>query len=131
VVFNGTGAAPRAATPERYAGGIPMSGPLAFNTPGSVGAWGAMHARFGRRSWPSLFESAIYYAREGFGAMPTYVNYAGEAAKLLNGNGRSARTFLRDGKAPALGAAIVQSDLARTMQQLADEGFESFYRGAL
>ena len=131
VVFNGTGAAPRAATPERYASGIPMSGPLAFNTPGSVGAWGAMHARFGRRSWPSLFESALYYAREGFGATPTYVNYAGEAAKLLNQDVRSARTFLHDGKAPALGSAITQPDLARTLQQLADEGADSYYRGPI
>ena len=90
-----------------------------------------MHARFGRRSWPSLFESAIYYAREGFGATPTYVNYAGEAAQLLNQDARSARTFLRDGSAPALGAAITQPDLARTLQQLADEGADSFYRGAI
>ena len=108
VVFNGTGSAPRAATPERYASGIPMSGPLAFSTPGTVGAWGAMHARYGRRSWPSLFESAVYYAREGFGATPTYRNYAGEAAKVLNADTRSAQTFLRDGQAPALGTAITQ-----------------------
>src|SRR6185295_10001450 len=51
IVFNGTGAAPNAATPERYAAGIPMSGPLAFSTPGSVGAWGAMHGRYGRAPW--------------------------------------------------------------------------------
>jgi gamma-glutamyltranspeptidase/glutathione hydrolase len=131
VVFNGTGSAPRAATPERYASGIPMSGPLAFSTPGSVGAWGAMHARFGRRSWPSLFESAIYYASEGFGATPTYRNFAGEAAKLLNADARSARTFLRDGRPPVLGAAITQPELARTLRQLADEGSDSFYRGAI
>jgi gamma-glutamyltranspeptidase len=131
VIFNGSGAAPRAATPERYANGIPMSGPLAFSTPGSVGAWGAMHARFGRRSWPSLFESAVHYAREGFGATPTYVNYAGEAAKLLNADARSARTFLRDGRAPGLGEAITQPDLARTLQQLAEEGADSFYRGPI
>jgi gamma-glutamyltranspeptidase/glutathione hydrolase len=131
VVFNGTGAAPRAATPERYANGIPMSGPLAFSTPGTVGAWGAMHARYGRRSWPDLFESAVYYAREGFGATPTYHNYAGEAAKVLNADARSARTFLRDGRAPALGEAIAQPDLARTLQQLADEGADSYYRGPI
>ena len=81
--------------------------------------------------WPSLFESAVYYAREGFGATPTYRNYAGEAAKLLNADARSARTFLRDGRAPALGAAIAQPDLARTLQQLAEEGADSFYRGAI
>src|SRR3712207_271068 len=51
VVFNGTGAAPRAAAPERCADGIPIGGPLAFSTPGSVGASGAMHARYGRTAW--------------------------------------------------------------------------------
>jgi gamma-glutamyltranspeptidase/glutathione hydrolase len=131
VVFNGTGAAPGAATPERYAAGIPISGPLAFSTPGSVGAWGAMHARYGRRAWPGLFESALYYARDGFGATPTYRNYAGEAAQVLSADARSARTFLRDGRAPALGAAIVQPDLARTLEQLAAEGADSFYRGSI
>src|SRR5580765_6200418 len=129
VVFNGTGAAPAAATPERYAAGIPISGPLAFSTPGTVGGWGAMHARYGRRSWPSLFESALYYAREGFGATPTYRNFASQAATLLNADARSARTFLREGRAPALGTAIVQPELAQTLEQLAEEGADSFYRG--
>ncbi|MCC6178697.1 MAG: gamma-glutamyltransferase [Chloroflexi bacterium] len=131
VVFNGTGAAPKAATPERYASGIPMSGPLAFSTPGSVGAWEAMHARFGRRSWPSLFESAIYYAREGFGATRAYRHYTGEARGILSADPRSARTFLRNGEAPALGSPIVQPNLARTLEGLAEEGAESFYRGRL
>ncbi|MGE3909000.1 MAG: gamma-glutamyltransferase [Chloroflexota bacterium] len=129
VVFNGTGAAPAAATPERYASGIPISGPLSFSTPGSVGAWGAMHARFGRHSWTSLFESAIHYARAGIGATPTYRNFADQAAPLLNKDARSARTFLRDGRAPHLGAALPQPELAQTLQQLANEGSESFYRG--
>src|SRR5215212_12038174 len=115
-----------AATPERYSAGIPISGPLAFSTPGTVGGWGAMHARYGTKPWASLFESAIYYAREGFGATPTYRNYAGEAAGLLNQDARSARTFLRDGRAPILGTAIAQPELARTLIQLAEEGSESF-----
>ena len=131
VVFNATGAAPAAATPEHYSAGIPISGPLAFSTPGSVGGWGAMHARYGRKPWGSLFESALYYAVEGFGATPTYCNYAREASALLNRDARSARTFLRDGKAPALGTAIVQDDLAQTLQLLADEGADSFYRGSI
>ena len=131
VVFNGTGAAPRAATPERYAAGIPISGPLAFSIPGSVGGWGAMHARFGRRSWPSLFESAIYYAGEGFGATRAYRHYTGDAIGVVRADPRTARTFLHDGKLPALGAAIVQPDLARTLEMLAEEGADSFYRGRI
>ena len=45
VVFNGTGPAPRAATPERYAGGIPRTGPLSVSVPGMLAGLGAMHAR--------------------------------------------------------------------------------------
>src|SRR5579864_7490285 len=34
VVYNGTGPAPQAATPARYAAGIPRTGPLSVSVPG-------------------------------------------------------------------------------------------------
>src|SRR4029453_18860051 len=71
-VCNGTGPAPRGASPERYVRGIPVAGPLAVSVPGSVGAWGAMHARFGQRPWASLLEAAVHYARGGVGATRAY-----------------------------------------------------------
>jgi len=131
VVFNGTGPAPRAATPERYAGGIPLRGPLSFQTPGAVGAWGAMHARYGRRPWAALFEAAVHYAREGFGATRALRHFAGDQRAALAADPRSARTFLRNGGPPALGDPIIQADLARTLQALAAEGTDSFYRGPI
>ncbi|MBA2447527.1 MAG: gamma-glutamyltransferase, partial [Chloroflexi bacterium] len=131
VVFNATGAAPRAATPERYADGIPSDGPLSFSTPGSVGGWGAMHARFGRRPWAELFESAIFCARDGFGATRAYCHFAGDKLGALRADRWSARAFLEDGDVPALGRPIVQPDLARTLDALAAEGADSFYRGSV
>jgi gamma-glutamyltranspeptidase len=129
VVFNGTGPAPGAATPERYLHGIPLTGPLSFSTPGAVGAWGAMHQRFGRRPWTTLFESAIHYAREGFGATRAFRHFAGEQRAALTADRRSARTFLRGGAPPAVGDLITQPDLARTLEALAADGAEAFYRG--
>jgi gamma-glutamyltranspeptidase len=131
LVFNGTGPAPRAATPARYAGGIPLSGPLAVSVPGSVGAWGAMHARFGRRPWASLLEPALHYARDGFGATRAYRHFAGEQVASLGAGRESGAVFLRDGRAPPVGAVIVQSALARTLEELAAEGADAFYRGGL
>src|SRR5262245_50772361 len=131
VVFNGTGPAPAAATPERYAAGIPMSGPLAVSVPGSVGAWGAMHARLGRRPWATLFDGAIHYARDGFGATRACRHFAGEQVGPLRADAQSARVFLRDGQPPAVGAPIVQADLARTLERLAAAGAADFYRGDL
>ena len=129
VVVNGTGPAPSGATAERYADGIPIDGPLSFSTPGSVGAWGAMHARFGRSPWSSLMEAAIYHAREGFGATHAYRHFVDEKRTLLLKDARSGATFLRDGSVPPLGTPIVQADLARTLETLAGAGADSFYRG--
>ncbi len=131
VVVNGTGPAPRAATPERYAAGLPASGPLSVSVPGSVAAWGTLHARWGRRPWATLFDAAIAYARDGFAATRAYRHFAGEQRAVLAADPRSAATFLADGRAPALGTAIVQPALARTLETLAADGAESFYRGAL
>jgi gamma-glutamyltranspeptidase/glutathione hydrolase len=131
LVFNGTGPAPRAATPARYAAGIPLAGALAASVPGSVGAWGALHQRLGRRPWASLFEAAVHYAREGFGATRACRHFTGEHVASLGADRRSAAVFLRHGPAPAAGSPIVQPDLARTLEQLAGEGAETFYRGAL
>jgi gamma-glutamyltranspeptidase/glutathione hydrolase len=131
LVFNGTGPAPRAATPERYANGIPLSGPLTVSVPGSVGAWGAMHARFGRRPWASLLETAAHYARDGFGATRAYRHFAGEQVAALGADRESRAVFLRDGHAPRAGTSIVQPALARTLAELAAEGADAFYRGGL
>jgi gamma-glutamyltranspeptidase/glutathione hydrolase len=131
VVFNGTGPAPRAATPDLYAAGLPASGPLAFSVPGSVAAWGAMHARFGRRPWATLFDAAVDCARDGVGATRAYRHFAGEVRAALAADPRSAATFLLAGAPPPVGTPIVQPALARTLETLAAEGAESFYRGTL
>jgi gamma-glutamyltranspeptidase/glutathione hydrolase len=54
IVFNGTGPAPEAATPERYAGGIPRTGPLSVSVPGMLAGLGAMHREYGRLPWAEL-----------------------------------------------------------------------------
>jgi gamma-glutamyltranspeptidase/glutathione hydrolase len=131
VVVNGTGPPPGTATVERYRDGIPAAGPLSVSVPGSVGGWGALHARFGRRPWASLFEAAIHYAAHGFGASRAYRHFSGEETARLARDARSAATFLRDGAPPALGTPITQPALARTLETLATEGAESFYRGGL
>src|SRR5215813_9974300 len=78
VVFNGTGPAPRTATPERYAAGIPRTGPLSVSVPGLLAGLGAMHRDYGRLPWAELCAEAIRLAREGFGATPHYRHFAAE-----------------------------------------------------
>jgi gamma-glutamyltranspeptidase len=131
VVFNGTGPAPAAATPERYAGEIPRIGPLAVSVPGMLAGLGAMHRRFGRLPWRDLFAEAIAFARDGFGATHSYRHFTEEYRATLLADPRSAATFLHSGAPPPLGAPIVQPDLARSLKEIAGDGADTFYRGRL
>jgi gamma-glutamyltranspeptidase / glutathione hydrolase len=131
VVFNGTGPAPAAATPERYAGGIPRIGPLSVSIPGTLAGLDAIHRGFGRLPWRDLFAEAITLAREGFGATRSYSHFAEEYRSTLAIDPRSAAIFLADGSPPPLGAPIVQPDLARSLEEIAADGADTFYRGRL
>ncbi len=131
VVFNGTGPAPEAATPERYAGGIPRIGPLSVSVPGTLAGLDMMHRKFGRLPWQELFAEAIGLARDGFAATRAYCHFADEYRDTLLVDPRTAAIFLPDGAAPALGAPIVQPDLARTLEEIAADGADTFYRGRL
>ncbi|MGH7060832.1 MAG: gamma-glutamyltransferase, partial [Stellaceae bacterium] len=131
VVYNGTGPAPAAATAERYAGGIPRTGPLSVSVPGMLAALGLMHRDFGRLAWRDLCAEAIGYARDGFGATRAYSHFADEYRASLLIDPRATSIFLEDGRAPRLGGPIVQPELARTLEEIAGDGAETFYRGPL
>src|SRR5205807_7686477 len=96
VVFNGSGHAPVAATPERYAGRILRIGPLSVSVPGTVAGLGDMHRKYGKLSWGDLFAEAITFARDGFGATRAYGHFADEYRATLIADPRSAATFLAD-----------------------------------
>jgi gamma-glutamyltranspeptidase len=131
-VYNGTGAAPLATTPERFAkSGIAIEGPLSTSTPGGLGGLYAMHGAHGGLPWSDLAKPAIDLAREGFLATHAYRKYASASLDKLRADPISRAVFLHDGEVPALGDAIVQPDLAETLEAIAEGGAEGFYRGAL
>jgi gamma-glutamyltranspeptidase/glutathione hydrolase len=132
--WNATGAAPLAATPERFrARGIAVRGPLSVSTPGLLAGLGAMHAAHGTVAWQQLCAPAITHAREGFAATHHYRHFAGEVRQFLAADARSRAVFLGglEVGVPMLGSLIVQPDLARTLEEIASDGAETFYRGAL
>jgi gamma-glutamyltranspeptidase len=132
--WNSTGAAPLAADPERFrAPGIAVRGPLSVSTPGFLAGIGDMHATLGSLPWRDLCAPAIEQARDGFCVTRHYRHFAAEFRRFLTADRRSHAAFL-DGLAtgvPALAAIIRQPDLARTLEEIAEGGAESFYRGPL
>jgi gamma-glutamyltranspeptidase len=132
--WNATGAAPLAATPERFrAKGISVRGALSVSTPGCLGGIGAMHAALGTQPWADLCQAAIRHARDGFAASHHYRHFATDVRGPLSADARSKSVFLngQDVGVPPLASLIVQPDLARTLEEIAADGAESFYRGRL
>jgi len=128
---NATGAAPLAATPEAFRDGIPVAGSRSASTPGLLAGLALLHARHGTLPWARLVAPAIEAARDGFAATHAYRHFAGECLTKLRASAPSAARLLADGGPPAIGALVVQPELAETLALVADEGAEGFYRGRL
>jgi gamma-glutamyltranspeptidase/glutathione hydrolase len=131
IVYNGSGPAPAAATPELFAGGMDVHGARSTSVPASLAALGAMHAAHGSTAWDRLVAPAIGYARDGFCATHTYRHFAHDNHAVLAADPDSRAAYLADGAVPRLGGIVAQPTLARTLELIAADGPETFYRGRL
>lgn len=104
-------------------------GPKSISTPGNVNAWDAMSREYGNLKWNELFGSAIEVATEGFvldERTAFMIDYSWKDFP------EHAKTFYgKDGKPLKQGRRLIQSDLAASLQRLADEGPRVFYEGDL
>jgi gamma-glutamyltranspeptidase/glutathione hydrolase len=100
--------------------------------PGTVAGLYLAHQKFGRLPWRRLIEPAIDLARNGI--VVTH-DYATTMGKNLPRNCRNEATcdyFYKPGKVPyEMGERLVQADLADSLQLIADQGPDVFYRGAI
>ncbi len=130
VALNGSGAAPAAlAAGNGAASPIPRFGPLSIAVPGFVDAVCAARERFGTRSLAELFEPAVAYAREGF-ALSSDVRGAIDRVRPSLG-ADSALGGLVDGNGAGVGELFRQPELARTLEAVACDGPDAFYRGSV
>ncbi len=131
-VSNGTGAAPYAATLERYRDGIPMKGILSVSAPGLLNAWLDTHEAHGRLPLSDVLAPAIALASDGF-PVTHYLAAAIASDPLLCEFPTSRAIYTRDGSGTPLqvGDILRNPDLARTLSTIAAEGRDVFYRGSI
>jgi gamma-glutamyltranspeptidase/glutathione hydrolase len=100
--------------------------------PGTVSGFWHAHKEFGHLPWSRLVEPSIVLARDG---MVVTKDLAVQLAKRKERNCRNEATceyFYKAGGEPyEFGERLVQSDLADTLQLIADEGSDAFYKGAI
>jgi gamma-glutamyltranspeptidase / glutathione hydrolase len=131
--LNASGRAPAGWTAERFAGrnAMPATGWDSVTVPGAVSAWVALHLRFGRLPFATLFEPAIRYARYGFMVTPVIVDAWRSQIEKLGGYRDFAQTFLPKGRAPSVGELFCCPEQADTLELIAATNGEAFYRGVL
>ncbi len=131
VALNASGAAPQSATPEHFAGGIPLRGLSAASVPGLVSAWFALHQRWGTLPISELLAPALDYARNGFPAGYRYCRNFGLQTPVLSKFPMTLPTLTGRTEPPTPGCTIRQPDLAWTLEQIANGGREAFYEGEI
>jgi gamma-glutamyltranspeptidase/glutathione hydrolase len=107
---------------------IPSLGPLPVSVPGCVDGWFELHGRFGKVSMEQVLQPAIDYAREGFPVSELIAHYWERSGGLARYPGFT-DTFLPGGKAPRKGELFRNPALAETLEKIARNGRDEFYRG--
>ena len=133
VSIDGVGTAPKGASCEyfqRHHGGVIEKGSMfEMVVPGTLDAWLTALERYGTLSFAEVAEAAIRLARDGFPMYPFLARLIAERADITRLWPDSAAIYLPDDRPPVVGEVFVQSDLARTLQFLADEEAAGARRG--
>ncbi|HLT45524.1 MAG TPA: gamma-glutamyltransferase [Luteimonas sp.] len=127
---------PAAATPDRYLdadGGFDrdraINGPWSAGIPGLPAAFVHVAGKYGQLPLSTSLAPAIRIARDGF---PVYARMARgyeRRREVMERYPGTREVFLAGGHAPREGEVFRQPDLARTLELLAEQGFDGFYRG--
>lgn len=127
LAFNGSGAAPHAATATEFAHGIPKTGFKAATVPGLVSTWFAAHDLFGKLRFEEILEPAIQLATEGFNVEPRFVSRISSQLR----NYPETELFAQLGIDTKIksGDLLKQPDLAQSLSIITKDGRDAFYSG--
>ncbi len=110
---------------------IPALGPLPVSVPGCVDGWFELSQKFGSLPMSDILAPAIRYAREGFPLTELIAYYWKRNAEILKDYPGFAEVFLPNGQAPAKGEIFKNPYLANTLERIAKQGRDVFYRGEI
>lgn len=132
-VFDYRESAPGAATPDMYKKDESAFTHRAVGVPGTVRGLALAHKRFGKLPWKEVVQPAVELAAKGFpidrylsASLNNIVRQGAAAHPEL------ARVYGKNGKPGwSPGDTLVQGDLAKTLQLIAEQGADAFYSGPI
>jgi gamma-glutamyltranspeptidase/glutathione hydrolase len=105
------------------------SGPLSVAVPGNLAGWARVLADHGTLTLGDVLEPAIELAEAG----PPFTPFDRQMLDehLTHLDAEATRTYLHEGRTPALGAPVRQPHLAASFRRIAREGIQTVYAGPI
>jgi len=111
--------------------GASITGALSAGIPGIPAALVKLAKQYGQLKLSQSLAPAIEHAINGFEVDAYYQRMASFRLNALRKNKAASEIFLQQGEVPQLHYKIIQKDLAKTLQIIADSGFSGFYENEL
>ena len=108
---------------------MPQEGIQSVSVPGTVEGWSKLLSRLGSKKFSEVLAPAIHYAKDGFPVAELDAGYWAAEEEKLKANPNAAATYLIDGHTPRLGEIFRNPDLAHSLEQIAANGRDGFYKG--
>ena len=134
--LNASGRSSQNCQPERFLDSIPPLGWLTVTVPGAVSGWRSLWEKWGKLPFERLLTPAIRYANEGYPVSPvTAAAWKRAESVFLPLTAPEYQpfkdVFFPSDRAPVAGEIWGSKLHAKTLQEIANSGGESFYRGKL
>lgn len=132
--LNSSGRIPAGVDSDAYRAPTPdyldnRRGAKAVATPGNARAWQTLSESYGSLPWETLFGPAIVAADEGFALDARFAFLLSLAYESFPDHARA--FYGRDGAPLEAGEKLVQSDLARSLRLLAEQGADAVHGGEI
>lgn len=133
--LNACGRSPRQLKAEQIPaepdGTIPLYSPYSWSVPGCVDGWAELHRRFGKLTLARDLAPAIGYADEGFPLSPVIAQDWSRSVTRFQDKPGFREVFMPGGRAPLEGERFRNPALARTLRDIAANGRDAYYKGAI
>ena len=119
------------ATGQPYPFGKAVTSGLSVGVPGMLATWERALQRWGTRDLDEMLQPAIEVAEKGFPLDDAVRRQIASNADRLAQFTPSAELFLPGGEVPEVGTLMRNPDLADTYREIAAQGTDAFYSGAI
>jgi gamma-glutamyltranspeptidase / glutathione hydrolase len=133
--LNASGWAPKGLTIEylqkQGIRSMPQQGVNSITVPGAVDGWQKLADKFGRKKLAEDLAAAIRTAKDGFPVPEWTAAYWAGEVDYLRTDETATKTYLPGDRAPKVGEIFSNPELAWSLEQIAQHGRDTFYKGEI